>query len=107
MTDIKLLIHSRKYIRKSVTEIHNKKPSFSFFTSDEVSNLETRLKSNLDKLRSLDSQIQSLSWEEADEEALNLELKTCEEYEVKIIECLTFLQKKKNSSSALSFRGCS
>ena len=95
MLNLKLLIHSRKYIRKSVTENHNRKHTFSSMTSDERLNLHTRLKSDADQLRSLNSQIQSLTWEQDENEQwLNNELKNCDDYETKLIECLTLLQKK-------------
>ena len=95
MSNLKLLIHSRKYIRKSITENHNRKLNFPSMTSDERLNLQARLKNDQEQLRSLNSQIQSLTWEkDEDEQWLDNELKNCDEYETKLIECLTLLQKK-------------
>ncbi|XP_068225059.1 uncharacterized protein [Palaemon carinicauda] len=88
-----LLIKSRKYVRKSVTEIYNKKDQFSSYSDIERSTLKLRLEEHFTKLSDLDSKIQNSKFStECDEAALLVELDACEQYKTKIQESISTLQ---------------
>ena len=102
MSKLKQLIHTRKYVRKSVTEHHDQIPRFTLYPADQRANLRVTLNSYLEKLRKYDTEIQSLNWDEnVDEKKLTEELEVSDQYEQKVFECLT----ASGSESCLLFHG--
>ena len=102
MSKLKQLIHTRKYVRKSVTEHHDQIPRFTLYPADQRANLRVTLNSYLEKLRKYDTEIQSLNWDEnVDEKKLTEELEVSDQYEQKVFECLTALDQKVVSSSTV------
>ena len=88
-----LLIKSRKYVRKSVTEIYNKRDQFSSYSDIERSTLKLKLEEHFSKLSDLDSKIQTSKFStDCDEAALEVELDSCEQYKTKVQECISTLQ---------------
>ena len=84
-SELKFLINSRKYIRKLVTECHNKRQSFPTFTSVQKDQLKTQLHDHLELLKKQNSEIQNLRWGlEEKEDWLDDELTVCESYFDKI-----------------------
>ena len=88
-----LFIKSRKYVRKSVTEIYNKRGQFSSYSDIERSTLKLKLEEHFSKLSDLDSKIQTSKFStDCDEAALEVELDSCEQYKTKVQECISTLQ---------------
>lgn len=88
-----LFIKSRKYVRKSVTEIYNKRDQFSSYSDIERSTLKLKLEEHFSKLSDLDSKIQTSKFStDCDEAALEVELDSCEQYKTKVQECISTLQ---------------
>ena len=84
-------VSSRKFSRKFVTETHNKRSEFIHFTPHEKLTLQNTLQDHFDKLKILNSKIQSQKFEALSEEEFEDELTKCEEYNYKIRECLALL----------------
>ena len=59
MSSLDMLISSRKYKRKLVTVLHNKKDTFSSLSQAEVHATKSVLKDHLEYLHDLNSKIQS------------------------------------------------
>ena len=92
MSEYKLLVNSRKYTRKLVTENYNKKDTFSNLSLIQKEQYRAILHEYHEQLKGLNSKIQTLKWaEDPDEKALDEEFKNCEAYSSKIIECLVLL----------------
>ena len=91
-----LQLNTRKFIRKSITECHNRISTFSQLESSEREVIKVQLQSNLDKLKKLDSEIQLVrfSGSTVDERELQSELERCDQYEIKVNECLFALKKQ-------------
>lgn len=96
---LKLLIQSRKYFRKVVTENHNKRSTFSLLSLNEKRTVRCLLEDYLSQLRDLNGKIQTLKWDESEDEAeIENELKTCHDYSCKIRECLSLLEEASAAS---------
>ena len=92
-SQVKLLINTRKYTRKLVTECHNKRLTFSNLSDVEKDQIRVQLQDHLNELKKLNSDIQTQKWaEEENENWLNDEFKVCESYFVKIRECNALLK---------------
>ena len=72
MSDLKLLISSRKFVRKAITETHNKRDSFSALSRTDRNAKKSLLQDFLVQLRDYDydSRIQSLKWTETEDESV-------------------------------------
>ena len=89
MSELKFSINSRKYVRKLVTECHNRKSSFSTLSETEKSKVKSELQDHLELLKKHNANIQNLKWQEEEDEAwLKNELENWEAYFGKIRECL-------------------
>ena len=89
MSDLRLLVNTRKFTRKLVTENFNKRQSFASLSAIEKASLKVKLNEYAAKLKDLDSQIQNLKWAtEKDESKLDEEFSSCEDYLDKIRDCL-------------------
>ena len=92
-SELKFSINSRKYIRKLVTECHNKRHTFSTHSTVQKDQLKAQLTDHLELLKKHNSEIQNLKWGlEEKEDWLDDELAVCESYYDKIRECLSFLK---------------
>ena len=67
MSGLKLLISSRKFVRKAITETHNKRDSFSALSRTDRNAKKSLLQDFLVQLRDYDSRIQSLKWTETED----------------------------------------
>ena len=98
-SELKFAINARKYVRKLVTECHNKRP-FSNLSETEKNQLKSELQDHLETLKKYNLDIQKLKWqEEPDENWLTQELSTCETYSSKIRECNVLLNENATPSS--------
>ena len=89
MTDLKLLVMSRKHIRSQVTRHLNERDKFSQYSSSQKFNLVEKLKNFKEELKGLDSNVISLKWSERqDENEIEMEFISCQEYKDKISEML-------------------
>jgi len=91
MSELRLAIHTRKFVRISVTKVFTRREGFPSLSAVERSALEKKLSSQLEELRVVDSKIQSLAYCGEDLAGLDEELVTCEEYQDKIRSCLALL----------------
>ena len=90
--ELKLLINSRKYTRKLVTEIFNRRNTFSALDHNAKDILKAELNDHLVTLKDYNKNIQKLKCvSEVDETWLSEELKNCESYFVKLRECVSSL----------------
>lgn len=97
---IKLLVNSRKYTRKLVTERHNSKDDIDGLSQILKNQVKAQLQDYSDTLKDLNAKIQGAKWEESEDESwLNSELKVCEDYFSKIRECLVLTEYKAPSGS--------
>ena len=95
MSNIQLLINTRKYTRKLVTETFNKRDSYSILSVIERENIKSQITDYVEKLEDLDSKIQVLKWADADcPDSLEDELGTCEEYKSKLRQCGVLLSQQ-------------
>ena len=69
MAELKLLIASRKYLRKQVTENYNKRSEFSGFSMNERNKYRSVFEDHLERLKELNSKIQTIKWSEDLDEA--------------------------------------
>ena len=100
MTDFKLLVMSWKYIRSQVTRHFNERDKFSQYSSSQKFNLVEKLKNFKEELKGLDSDVISLKWSERqDENEMEIEFITCQEYKDKISEMLLLLEVNVNRST--------
>ena len=100
-SELKLLVNSRKYTRKLVTECHNKRATFSQLTELEKKKIKSELQDHLEALKKYNGEIQKLKWSEGEDESwLNVELDLCENYFVKIRECTAELETTVTPSNA-------
>ena len=98
---LKLFVQSRKYLRKRVTDLHKKKDTFYDLPISEKDQIKQEIDDAFESLKAYNSEIQSLKWEEGQDEAwLNDELSTCEQYFKKIRECRTMLKENATPSGA-------
>ncbi|XP_068250638.1 uncharacterized protein [Palaemon carinicauda] len=93
MTELKRLITSRKFVRKSVTESFNQRDQFILLEASDKLALESKLTDNMARLKDLDLQIQGIKWSsEENESELMEELEACENYQDKLRSSLFKLQ---------------
>ena len=96
MSELRLLIYSRKHIRKCITQQFNLKSIFSSLSSLERDNLRLQFEEWVSDLKGLNKRILYLKyeeWEEEEEEILaGEEFKLCQEYSDKAIECIVLLK---------------
>ena len=100
MSEALTVFNRRKFVRKTITQYHNKISEFS--TYDNVKRISTRngLMSQKSKLDELNDKYQELSWTGKDsvaEATIDSELSICYEYQVKIDECLANLEVLSNN----------
>lgn len=94
MGKLDLLISQRKIIRTKVTNLHSTKDDLRNLQSHEKLANKGILISYKDQLRDFDSQIQQLKFatvDTIDEKALGDEMNLCQNYQVKIEECVSLL----------------
>ena len=92
-TKLKLLIQSRKFLRKRVTELFNRKDTFSTLSTTERNQITLELEEALDAFKNYNNEIQTLKWQEQQDESwLNTELNSCEDYFQKVRSCKAFLK---------------
>ena len=65
MAELSLNVNSRKFIRKSVTETHNKKSNFVNLSLSERLNVKATLSDYLVSLKELNNKIQSLKFSDS------------------------------------------
>ena len=70
MSELKLSISSRKYVRKVVTEIFNKRDTFSTLSRTDQNTKKSFLKDFITQLRDYDSKIQFLNWAQKEDESV-------------------------------------
>ena len=101
MSDKKLLVSSRKYIRIQVTRLFNTRQSFDNLSVTDKNAKKVQLKSYVDELKTLDSKIQEILWSENDEneDILFKELNDCEGYIEKLNVMLGGLDQTQLSNS--------
>ena len=68
MTDLKLLVMSRKYIRSHITRHFNERDKFSQYSSSQRFNLVENLKNFKEELKGFDRDVISLKWSERQDE---------------------------------------
>ena len=101
-SELKLLTNARKYVRKLVTECHNRKSTFSSLPETERNQIKSELQDHLESLKKQNAEIQNLKWQEGEDESwLQSELDVCETYFSKIRECMALLNQKVTSPSEL------
>ncbi|XP_068226482.1 uncharacterized protein [Palaemon carinicauda] len=93
MTELKIIITSRKFVRKSVTESFNQRDQFILLEASDKLALESKLTDNMARLKDLDLQIQGIKWSSEEHESeLMEELEACENYQDKLRSSLFKLQ---------------
>ena len=96
MAELKQLSHSRKYLRQQVTRVNNNvKVSIDSLTQPQRQQLLSELKSLSLNLKDINSKIQSLLWDEANEDMESIyerELESSYSYDQKILESITSLE---------------
>ena len=98
MSDV--IISSRTYLRKQVTETFNSRSTFSSLSQTEKKTKRLLLNDKYDKLESLNSQIQNIKFkDDINEISLNDEFKKCEEYNCKIRTCIALLDDSVSNNS--------
>ena len=99
-SELKLLVNSRKYIRKLVTECHNKRATYSHLSDLEKKKVKSEIQDHLEALKKYNGEIQKIKWSEGEDESwLNAELESCESYSVKIRECIADLEENATPSN--------
>ena len=89
---MELVKGSRKFMRKLVTETHNKKDEFSSKSQIELIQTKKTLTERNETLTLLNDKFQSLKFaSDIVETELDSELSKCEEYSEKVRDCLTLL----------------
>ena len=92
-TELNLLVNSRKYLRKIITENFNSKDNFATLSEIDKKTKKAILIDKFDDLKVHNSKIQSLKFsEETDERLLENEFKICEEYNYKVKSCISLLE---------------
>ena len=99
MDELKILIQSRKFKRKLITENFNKKDTFVTLSDVDKFKIKSSLLDYQAELRVLNSKIQALKWSEECTDSLDKEFDMCEEYNEKILECVSLLPVTPNPSS--------
>ena len=93
MASLDLLVSSRKYKRKLVTILHNKRETFYSLSQSEIHATKSVLKDHFEQLQDINNKIQSLKFSTSFEESdLEQELEACENYFTKIRECTAILE---------------
>ena len=88
-TELSRLIHSRKFVRRQVTQIHDKVEEISSYTEIKRATVKAKITDFSEKLKSLDENVQSSMWSNgADESSMDGEFSSCESYADKINECI-------------------
>ena len=103
MPELRRLVNERKYIRKCITEKFNRIDTFPSLSSKERDKLRLQFDEWVSDLKCLDKQILSLKWEEWGEEEedrkFEEELKLCQEYNAKALECIVLLKETASDGS--------
>ena len=104
MSELKLLINTRNFKRKFITETHKKIDQFNSMTSFDKNKIKSKLNDSLNELKTLNSKIQSLKFcsESIDSSEFEDELTLSDNYETKIFECISELE---SSSDSLTLSG--
>ena len=103
MAELKLLVNSRKFVRKSVTESYNNRRLISILDTADKYALKSKLTDYRDRLNELDLKIQNIKWSSNEnEEELEEELSTSEDYQNKIRNCLSQLEQVQQNLSPVS-----
>ena len=105
---LKLLVNSRAYIRKRVTERHNSKHNFCEWSKVKRDQVREELLEHLSELRNYDQEIQAQKWDEKEDESwLNDEFDACDRYSEKIRECVALLKECVATPSTSIDQACS
>src|SRR5215469_6705356 len=96
MSSLLQFTNTRKYLRTQITKQNNNiKDSLGDYSRSQKQQTLTKLQSIKLDLKKIDSDIQSLIWDESKEDnesTFNLELNTCESYEDKLFESISMLE---------------
>ena len=93
-SNLKLLAASRKLMRSQVTKHYSDRNNFCGLSDVERSSLTVKLKGLKVKLCDTDEKTLPLKWKDEEDEAqLEVELNSCQEYEDRIAEMLSLLEK--------------
>ena len=102
-SNLKLLVASRKLMRSQVTRHYNDRNNFCGLSGVERSALTVKLKGLKVRLSDTDEKILPLKWKDEEDEAqLEVELSSCQEYEYRIVEMLSLLEKPVTVSESRS-----
>ena len=88
-----VLVNQRKFIRRLVTEIHNKKGDIPSYDSVKLDLIKSRLTDHQTKLNSLNESLLVVFANKSDFNFEN-EFSLCNEYDLKIGECLSIINSK-------------
>ena len=103
MAEINILINSRKFMRKKVTESYNDTDNFITLTVSERLVLKNKLSEYSKKLEDFDYKIQCQKFvSETDDTLIQDDLEKCDEYQGKIISCLAVLESLQTNSNNVS-----
>lgn len=95
MSEIRRLFNSRKYLRKCITEQHNRRGNFAALSSSEREKLKLTFEQWSIDLKDYNKQILAnryLEWTaEEEEEKSEAEFKVCHEYDDKLLDCVVAL----------------
>lgn len=96
MSDLRILINSRKFIRKGITEHFNKRDTFQSLSLTDKEKLKLKFEKWGSDLTVLNERILALlyeTWEQSEEESkCNAELKLCQEYDEKLYDCVVSIK---------------
>ena len=92
MSKISLLVHERKYKRKTLTEHYNRRHDFEHFSLTEKNNIKLKLEEIYSELKVLNQQIKDAKFvSEFNEQEMDIEFESCNEYSDKYYECISML----------------
>lgn len=99
MSNLKMLVSTRKYLRSSVTKIYNTISTFNQMDVISISEMRSKLQSLSTDLDSTDDEIHKSMWaEETEVKDYDKELADCESYQDKIRRCMCELSNIASSS---------
>ena len=104
MSEVKILVNKRKYLRKKITQTHDAMHTFSSFTSSELISWKLKLNNWSEEIKTFNSKIFDLhfkDWEEkGEEDKCDDELEICDTYNDKLLACMASLQELSDSGSS-------
>ena len=105
MSQLPKLVARRKTVRARVTSLHNQRHNFVNLPISDVDSTKASLVDYKDDLKSFDDLIQTQKFPDSsdiDEDELQNETDTCEDYMIKIRECLVILDRAVNEANSNS-----